>query len=325
MLLITTVGTLGYMVIENWNFFDSIYMTIITMSTVGFGEVHELSFEGKMFTSFLIISCFGTFAYAISSVSSYIVGGEYKIQLREYRLIKKINRMENHVIICGFGRVGKQVAKDLKSQGEKFLIIEKDETVFHDYLKNNDYTFIQGDATNDEVLINANLTNAKAVITCLPKDPDNIYVVLSAGENRSGIPLIARASDENAIPKLTLAGATRVIMPDSIGGSHMASLITNPGVTEFMEYLKVQGNKDINIESLHFDKLTTQFQNKSIKELDLNNKTGVSVIGFRTPKGEYLINPEQNTKIELNSQLIILGTTGQIQKMNAYLNNEISK
>lgn len=317
MLLITAIGTIGFMVIENWNFIDSLYMTIITMSTVGFGEVQELSLSGKMFTSFLIISCFGTFAYAISTVTSYIVGGEYRIYLREYRIIKKLNRMENHIIICGFGRVGKQVAHDLKLQGQQFVVIEKNELAGYDYRKDPAYTFLQGDSTNDELLMNANISKAKAIITCLPKDTDNIYVVLSAREKRNDLTIIARATEFTAVSKLKMAGATKVIMPDSIGGSHMASLITNPVVTDFMEYVKIQGNKGVNIESMKFDELPAEFQNKTIEDIDIKRKMGITIIGFKAPNGEYFVNPDLNTKIVENSQVFFLGTTEQIKNMNS--------
>lgn len=317
MFLITAIGTIGFMVIEQWNFIDSLYMTIITMSTVGFGEVQELSFGGKMFTSFLIISCFGTFAYAVSTVTSYIVGGQYRIYLREYRIIKKINKMENHIIICGFGRVGKQVAHDLKLQNQAFVIIEKDVDAVADFRNDASYSFLHGDSTNDEILVNANIFKAKAIITCLPKDTDNIYVVLSAREKRNNITIIARATEFTAVSKLKMAGATKVIMPDSIGGSHMAAMITNPLVTDFMDYVKIQGNKGVNIESMHFDEMPLEFQNKTIEEIGVKHKAGITIIGYRAPNGEYFINPDLNTKIVEQSQLFFLGTTEQIKNMNS--------
>lgn len=318
MVLITAIGTIGYMLIEKWGFVDSIYMTIITMSTVGFKEVHDLSFEGKIFTTFLIITCFGIFAYAISNVTKYIVGGEYKVYLREYRIIKKINKMENHIIICGFGRVGKQVAKDLSKYGRQFIIIERDETVIEEFQKEPNYTFLLGDSTNDETLLNANISKANAIITCLPKDPDNIYVVLAAREINQKFPIIARATESSAVSKLKLAGATNVIMPDSIGGSHMASLVINPAVTEFMDCINTQGHKGVNIDIISFEQLPAEFQNTTIGELDAKRKTGISIIGYKTIGGEYIINPDLDLKIIPNSQLFVLGTPEQIEKMNAF-------
>ncbi len=314
--LIIGIGTVGYIVIEKWNFFDSFYMTIITMSTVGFGEVHELSVEGRMFTAFLLISCFGIFAFTISSLTSYIVGGEYRINLRDFKIMKKMKTMENHVIICGFGRVGKQVARDLLQFGIPFVIVENDEKTIEDEVKEG-ILFIKGDSTNQGVLEAANINRAKAIISCLPKDADNIYVVLSAREIAKKMVIVARATEPTAVSKLKMAGANHVIMPDSIGGSHMAALISNPDVIEFMDAIKVQGhNGGINIEAISFNELPVEFQNKTIGQLEAKRLTGVTIVGFKTPNGEYIINPDFGIEVVPMSQLFVLGSAEQIQKLN---------
>ena len=266
--LVISGGTVGYMVIEGWSFIDSFYMTIITISTVGYGEVSELSLYGKLFTSFLIISSFGTFAYAITSVTTYLVGGEYRKYFKQYKTMKELKKMKNHVIICGFGRVGKQVAEDLAAHNNEFIVIEKNTEII-DHEINQGITFLNGDSTNDEVLIQACIENAKAIITCLPKDADNIYVVLAAREFKSDILIVSRSSTQSAVSKLKMAGANNVIMPDSIGGSHMASLIANPDVMEFLDMIRVQGNQGANVESISFDELPKSLQNKSIKDQPL--------------------------------------------------------
>lgn len=317
MTLIISIGTIGYVTIEDWNFFDSFYMTIITMSTVGFGEVHELSNAGRLFTAFLLISCFGIFAYTISSLTGYIVGGEYRVNLRDYKIMKKMKKMENHVIICGFGRVGKQVALDLKLVGQAFVIIEKDENTIRENEALDGFLFIKGDSTKDGILETANLEKSRAIITCLPNDADNIYVVLSARELKKQIKIVARATLTSAVSKLKMAGADHVIMPDSIGGSHMASLISNPDVVEFMDAIKVQGhNGGVNIESISFNELPPEFQNKTIGQLEAKRLTGVTIVGFKTPDGEYIINPSFTIEVVPKSQLFVLGSAEQIQKLN---------
>lgn len=311
------MGTLGYVIIEGWGVFDSFYMTIITMSTVGFGEVHELSNTGRMFTAFLLISCFGIFAYTISSLTSYIVGGEYRLNLRDYKIMNKMNKMENHVIICGFGRVGKQVAQDLKLFNQQFVIIENDDSIIHENESREGFIFIKGDSTKDGILEKANVLKASAIITCLPKDADNIYVVLSARELKKKLKIVARATLPSAVSKLKMAGSNHVIMPDSIGGSHMASLINNPDVVEFMDAIKVQGHSGgVNIESLSFNELPTEFQNKTIGQLEAKRLTGVTIIGFKTPEGEYIINPNYDIEVVPKSQLFVLGSAEQINKLN---------
>lgn len=315
LIVITAGGTIGFMWIEGWKLIDAFYMTIITMSTVGFGEVHELSEYGRLFTAFLIVSSFGTFAYAITSVTTYLVGGEYKEYFKLYRTMKEVKRMRNHVIICGYGRVGKQVASDLSAHGTDFVIIENDEKIVNSSKDNDGYLFLSGDSTNDGTLKEACIGEAKAVITCLPKDADNIYVVLAAREFNKNILIVSRASSAGAVSKLKMAGANNIIMPDSLGGSHMASLIANPDVMEFLDIIRVQGYTGANIESIAYDDLPGGMQGKTIGELDSTRITGVRIIGYKSPDGQYFINPDGDIRVEPNSRLFVLGTTDQIRRV----------
>lgn len=313
---VTLFGTLGYYIIEGWNVFDSFYMTVITISTVGFGEVHELSTVGRLFTSLLLITSIGSFAYAISTFTNYLMGGEYTLSLKEYKLNKKLDKMNNHIIICGFGRVGRQVAEDLLFYKKDFVVIEKDESIISEYSKNPKYIFIKGDSTKDDVFERAEIKKARAIISCLPKDADNVYVVLAAREKSQNIEIIVRATSSEAVSKLKMAGANQVILPAAIGGSHMASLITNPMVSEFMAMVKTEGTTGVNIESISFNELPPEFQNKTIGELEVKRQTGVTIIGFKTPSGEYIINPDWSLKVLPQSQLFVLGSTEQIAKFN---------
>ena len=313
--LITSGGTVGYMVIEEWSFADSFYMTIITMSTVGFSEVHDLTIYGKLFTAFLIISSFGTFAFAVTSITTYLVGGEYRQYFKEYKTMKELKKMNNHVIICGFGRVGKQVAEDLQAHGDEFIIIELNENNLIHEKEHEGFLFLQGDSTNDDILMNAGIEGARAVITCLPKDADNTYVVLAAREFKKDILIVSRASSNSAVSKLRMAGANNIIMPDSLGGSHMASLIANPDVMEFLDIIRVQGYKGANIESISYDDLPTNLKGKTIDELDTNRITGAAIIGYKSPDGQYHINPSGDTVIEAKSRLFVLGGAAQIKKV----------
>ncbi len=318
LLLITSGGTIGYMMIEGWSFVDSFYMTIITISTVGFGEVAELTVYGKLFTSFLIISSFGTFAFVLSAITKYLVGGEYKKYFKEYQSIKKVKKMENHVIICGFGRVGKQVAEDLKSQHVLFVIIERNQELIEEFSMKHDYTFVQGNATHDEDLIKAGIATARGLITCLPKDADNLYAVLAGREFNANILIISRASYYSSVNKLKLAGANNIIMPDSIGGSHMASLIVNSDVMEFLDIIRVQGNKGANVESIAYEELPLEFQNKTLGELDSKRITGVTIIGYKTQNGEYQINPDVDIEVVPGSKIFVLGKSNQIESLNLH-------
>jgi voltage-gated potassium channel len=316
LLLVLSVGTSGYMVIEGWEFVDSFFMTIITISTVGFREIHDLSTAGKFFTAFLIISSFGTFAYAITSLTSYLIGGKYKRYIKEKKTMKEFEKLNNHVIICGFGRVGIQVAEDLCAHGTKFVIIEMSEEVVTDNEDRPGYLFLKGDSTVDANLVKAGIDKAKAVITCLPKDSDNLYVVLSASEINKKLCIISRASNQPTVHKLKIAGAQNVIMPDAVGGSHMASLISNPDVMEFLDIIRVQGFSGANIESIAFNELPSQFRNKTIGQLEAKRLTGVTIIGFKTPEGEYIINPDFDIEVIPKSKLFVLGNPDQIEALN---------
>jgi voltage-gated potassium channel len=313
---VITCGTIGFMFIEDWSFVDSLFMTIITISTVGFREVHPLSPIGMVFTSILIILSFGTFAFALKSITNFLAGGEYKRYVKNKKILKEMNKLQKHVIICGFGRVGMQVAEDLKAHGTKFVVIENNEEIISEYEGQPGYLFLKGDSTLDENLIRAQISTAKALICCLPKDADNLYVVLSAREIKNNLFIVSRASNQSTVNKLKIAGAQNVIMPDAIGGSHMASLISNPDVMEFLDIIRVQGYKGANIESISFNELPDQFKNKTIGQLEAKRLTGVTIIGFKTPDGEYLINPDFEIEVVAQSKLFVLGSPEQIEKLN---------
>lgn len=311
-----TIGTLGYMLIEGWRFLDALYMSVITTTTVGFAEVQNLSDTGRVFTMFLIFLSFGTFAYAITSLTKYLIGGEYKQSLLEYRITKRLKKMENHVIICGFGRVGKQVVEDLLAQNIPVIVIESNRDLVEKTALTDGFLMLEGDASQDETLVNCKIASARAVITCLPKDADNLYVVLASRELRKDVIIIARASTHNAVSKLKRAGANNVIMPDVIGGSHMASLVSSPDVMEFMENIQSQSFEGVNIESISFSELPVEFQNKTIKQLEAKRLTGVTIIGYKNPHGEYIINPDWDTVVVKNSKLFVLGNPTQIENFS---------
>jgi voltage-gated potassium channel len=232
--------------------------------------------------------------------------------------MKETRKMNNHVIICGFGRVGMQVATDIVSHKDEFIILERNEEVIDQYSVNDDFMFLKGNSTNDDILEKAGIRNARAIITCLPKDADNIYVVLAAREYNKNILIVSRASQNSAVSKLKMAGANNVIMPDSIGGSHMASLIANPDVMEFLDIIRVQGNRGANMESIAFEEFPTEFQNKTIGELESREITGVTIIGFKGEQGDYVINPPIETKLVQGSKIFVLGDATQIKKLVEY-------
>ena len=290
-------------------------MTIITVATVGFQEVHPLDNAGKIFTAFLIITSFGTFAYAVTSISKYVIDGEFNHYFKKHKLTAAIEKLEDHVIICGFGRNGKQAAQTLKKHNKRFVVIEQKK----DIIAAMNYEFsdlvLEGDATLDEILLKSGVLKAKALITTLPFDADNLFIVLSARSLNPKLTIISRASEDTSDKKLKTAGANNVIMPDKLGGAHMAELVMKPDVMEFIDYITGQGSDSIRLEEITFATLKEEYQNKTIRDLEVRNKSGANIIGFKTAQGEYIINPSADTKIIPDAKLFVLGTTEQIVKL----------
>ncbi|GIV29179.1 MAG: potassium transporter TrkA [Bacteroidia bacterium] len=313
------VGVLGYSLLENMTFLDALYMTVITVATVGYREVIPLSDSGKMFTIFLIITSFGIFAYAISSITQFIVEGEFNQFFKNKKKVDEIAKLHNHVIICGFGRNGRQAAQVLKNHQQRFVVIEKDNTITDNITHKYKHLVLNGDASNDETLIKAGIKRAKALITTLPNDADNLFIVLSARHLNPNIYIISRASEENSYEKLKIAGANKVIMPDKVGGAHMGTLVMKPDTVELIEMISSQGLNDVSLEEILFTDLPSSLHHKTLKELELRHKCGANIIGFKTPDGQYIINPNPDTPIIPNSKIFVLGTKEQIKKLKHLL------
>lgn len=315
LILTVCVGVVGFILIEKYDFLDAFYMTIITVATVGFQEVHPLSNDGKLFTAFLIITSFGTFAYAVSSITNYISDGEFREYFKNKKVNSAIEKLDAHVIVCGFGRNGKQAAHVLKKHNTRFVVIEHKKDIVAAINHRFSDLVLEGDATLDEILLRAGILKAKALITTLPMDADNLFIVLTARTLNPKLTIISRASEDNSDKKLKLAGADNVIMPDKLGGAHMASLVMKPDVMEFVDYITGQGGDNIRLEEITFANLSGEYQNKTIRDLEVRNKSGANIIGFKTAQGEYIINPSADTMIIPDAKLFVLGTTDQIVKL----------
>ncbi|MGB0175670.1 MAG: potassium channel family protein [Owenweeksia sp.] len=318
--ILITVGVVGFIVIEGYNLSEAIYMTILTLSTVGFNEVHPLSAAGRAFTSILIISSFGTFAYGISVISRSILTGELGQYLKQYRLEKNIENINDHTIICGYGRNGRRAAKKLKAYGQKFVVIENNENIIDQYLRDQNVLYLRGDATVDEVLEAAGARTARCILATLSKDADNLYVVVTVRSINPDVRIISRASSESAERKLKTAGAHAVVMPEGVGGAHMATLVVSPHIVEFLDFISIEGSSRINLEEIEVSQLTDGVEGVKIKDLQLRQKTGCSIIGLRTPEGEYRINPGGDLSLTHNSKLFVLGNPEEIKTLYKILN-----
>ena len=309
-------GSLGYIISgDEWSLLDAIYMTVITITTVGYGEVEPLTPAEKLFTSILIITSIFIVAFNISVITEYVLNKNNIGNLREKRVHKIIHKMKNHIIVCGFGRNGKQAAEKLLDYNKDFVIIEKDHEVV-DRFSDDGFLFIEGNANEDEVLIEAGIERASTLICALPSDADNLFIVLSARQINPKLKIISRATEETSYRKMKLAGADNVILPDKIGGDHMASLVVVPDLIEFLDNLSISGTEEsINVEQVSFENVCPNGNEQAIKDLDIRQETGCSVIGYKTPSGEYIVNPEPSLVLQKGSKLILIGRPTQIESL----------
>jgi len=321
--LILTIGTSGFIIIEKYTFFDALYMTIITISTIGYGEIHELSTAGRIFNIFLISGSFSTFTYALAKLTQLIASGELNKYFKNKKLMQQINAMDKHVIICGFGRNGQQTARTLKGHKEKFVVIDQSEERIEAYLQEDpSLLYIKGDATDDAVLLKAGINKARCLISALPTDADNVFIVLSAKYLNPNLHIVSRASFANSVIKLKKAGADSVIMPHRIGGTYMATLVSKPDVVEFIDYLSGEEGESINIESVGYEKLPPEIRDKSLSVVMDWKKTGVNCIGVKDEEGKFIINPPGSIIITQGMKVIVLGNKNQIYDMKHNVEEE---
>ncbi|MFO7756299.1 MAG: potassium channel protein [Bacteroidales bacterium] len=313
-IIIILTGVIGFMSLEDLPLLEALYMTVITITTVGFKEVADLGDAGKIFTIFLILGSFGIMGYVVTMITRFVVDGVFTNYYKDNRVKKKIDRLRDHVIVCGYGRNGKQAVSDLEDHDKEFLILEKDPDVVEYLRRSTDHLYLEGDATHEDILELANIKNARALITTLPVDADNLFVVLTARQMCPDILIISRASDDNSDTKLKRAGATNVIMPDKIGGTRMARLVIDPDVVEFIDTVLLQPS-GVRIEELSCKGLAACFAEKSIKDLDIHNKTGANIIGLRDKNKEYTVNPPADTILTPDDQLFVLGTNEELDSL----------
>ncbi len=308
-ILVITFGTAGYMGIEGWNFLDSLYMTIITLATVGFREVHDLSFRGKLFTIFLIFGGVGTVLYALSTGARVILEGELKEIFGRRKLEKKIKELRDHYIICGYGRMGKIISKELKSEGVKFVVIEKTPVSLEE---NEDVLLLRGDATRDNILGEAGIEKARGLISVLPTDAENLLVVLSARGLNPNILIVARAAEEDSEQKFLRAGATKVVSPYHIGGLRMAHTVLKPTVVDFIEFATRSGNIELQMQEILIQD-GASLLGMTLEECGIGRDLGVIVIAIKQSTGDTRFNPTFKSTIKPGDTLIALGEVSKLK------------
>jgi voltage-gated potassium channel len=319
-------GMTGFSLIEHYAPVDAFYMTVTTIATVGFGEIHPFSEAGRLFVSVYILYNLVVVAYLVSVFSSFIFDGELR---KIYRMIKtdqEIKRFSGHVIVCGFGRNGRRAYQELRASGARVVVIEADQELMkrvteghtgEDYNGDNmaggKIFTVFGDATTDLVLKQAGVERASALITALPKDADNVFVTLSARALNPRMKIIARASLKTSESKMLTAGADSVVMPDEIGGSHMAKLVVRPEVIRFLDLISGLSADKLRLEEMSFQQLRRDLRGRSIRELDVRSVTGATIIGMRQANGSLLVSPPVDYIPLEGDVLLVLGSEAQIE------------
>jgi voltage-gated potassium channel len=307
--LVISFGTAGYMFIEEWDFLDSLYMTIITLASVGYKEVHQLSRAGMAFTIFLIIGGVGTVLYALNAGAKILLEGELRHVFGRRRLEKKISQLKDHYIVCGYGRMGKIICRELSEKGIPFVIVEKLADVA---ASSEDLLIFTGDATKDEVLKELGIERAKGLISVLPTDAENLFVVLSARVLNPKLIIVARAGEEGSEQKLLRAGADKVVSPYQIGGLRIAHTVLKPAVVDFIEFATKSGNIDLQMEEVSISE-NSRLVGKTLDESGIGRELGIIIVAIRKPNGEMMFNPTFRSAIKEGDMLIALGEISKLK------------
>jgi voltage-gated potassium channel len=312
-IIIVAIGVIGYMIIEGWSFLDAIYMTITTITTVGFKEVYPLSDAGRIFSIFLIIGGVGGALYILTTIMGHFIEAQFDLGRR--RMKNKIAKLKNHYILCGYGRVGEAIALTFSEEGTPFVIISNNEEHVAKAEKEG-YLAIFGDATSDDVLEEAGIKRARGLVSAVGSDTDNTFITLSARELHPDLFIEARASNPESEGKLRRAGADRVISPHAIGGRRMAMMAMRPAVVEFIDTVTSGRGRDLQLETVDVvggSSLIDQTMGQA------RSKAGITVLAIRKANGTFVANPPEEDVIEEGDKLIVIGTKQRLAALEKIL------
>jgi voltage-gated potassium channel len=304
------LGTAGYMMLEGWGFLDALYMTVITLTTVGYREVHDLSDRGVIFTIILLVGGVGVVIFALTKGAQVILDLEYNQIFRRRRVERTIRGLKDHYIICGYGRMGKIIAKELREEGVQFVVIEKRPI----QQEEEGVLILKGDATRDETLHEAGIDRASGLISVLPTDAENLFVVLSARGLNPGLLIVARAIEEGSEQKLLRAGATKVVSPYHIGGLRMAHTVLKPTVVDFLEFATKSGNIELQMEEIQIQE-RSELIGLTLEECGIGRDLGVIIVAIQQPTGDTRFNPTFRSTLKAGDTLIALGEKSKLQRV----------
>jgi voltage-gated potassium channel len=311
--LLISLGVIGYMGIEGWDFLDSLYMTVITLATVGFKEVHTLSDLGKIFTILLIILGVSVLGYIVGSLAQIMFEGQIQRVFGRKKVEKKIEALKDHYIVCGFGRMGALICREFSAKPLPFVVVEKNNEII-EKLEEDKYLYLRGDATDDDTLLKAGIKRAKGLISVVASDTENVYITLSARGLNTDLFILARSGDEGSDLKLKRAGASKVISPYLIGGNRMAQAILRPNVVDFIEIATGREHMELQMEEIIIPP-GSGFIGENLISSGFRKETGVMIVGIKNQNGSMVFNPEPHTTFAERDTLIILGQPTAISKL----------
>ena len=313
LLVITVAGTLGYMAIEGWGPVESLYMTVITLSTVGFSEVHELTTAGRLFTTLLIVAGVGVVAYSFGTIGQFLISGELRGNLRRRRMQRRIDRLDGHVIVCGYGRVGKQVTHDLEQHGQVCLVIDPDPQSFRG--EPDERLTVIADASRDEEMTRCGIDRARGLVAATGNDATNTFITLTARAMNSTLVIVARCNDPATEPKLLKAGASHVISPYAIAGHRMATQLLHPSITDFLDVVMHSGEQELWLEEVEVG-AGAGLAGKTLVESALNRRYGINVLALRRRGRKKIeLGAISDIPLEAGDMLIALGTREQLDAL----------
>lgn len=319
LILVTALGVAGYSTIEGWSFFDSLFMTVITITTVGYGEVHPLSLHGQMFTIVLILLGSGVMVYAISMITAFIVEGDLSDVLKRLKMKKQIDALQGHVIVCGDSGTGKYAIEEMLKTGRPLVVVEQNPAKVA-VLTQRGILCVGGDATHDTVLREAGVTRARGLIATLHSDADNLFLVLTARGINPSLRIVSKAVDEESTDKLRSVGADSIISPNYIGGLRMVSEIVRPNVVTFLDMMLRSKDKATRVEEVTLQPASPAI-GKALSETGALATEGATLVALlHQGTDTYQFNPARDTRLEAGDILIFIGVTGIISALNSKLN-----
>lgn len=314
---IVAFGTCGYYWVEHMPLFEAFYMTIITMSTVGYAEIVPLSQTGRTLTIVIIILGIGVGAYSISLLVRAFIEGELTKIVGRRIVQKQISELKNHYIVCGFGRIGRIICNELAADNIDFVVIEQDPAII-EHIESKNYLFLELDATSEEALLKAGIMKAKGIATALRSDANNVFITLTAKGLRPNIYILARASHENNEDKLSRAGASRVVSPHLIGGRRMAQVLKRPTVVDFIDIATMGSSLGLMMEEAMIGG-NSDLINKNLIDSNLRKNFGVIIVAIKKSTGNMIFNPMPSETLEAGDVIVVIGKREDLQRMNAVM------